>query len=252
MRPFALTYPQLVLQAEAHGIEAAGLGRIRQTYEFAEAMADGLYRPQGQPFINHLVRAASITLAEGEALPATLAAMAHSAYELHRFAGTRRRPADGQRRAEVAAKVGDDVEALIWAYHTTPWRFADLADYAGQVPGYDDLRRRVLVMRVANELEDLLDLAPRFSGAVRPSVEVLAGLARALGHDVLAQEVEEAGAACAAAALPTGVVRDRHLTYELPSRHLWESSRRDVVVRPVRSRLGLARRALRSALARRG
>jgi hypothetical protein len=251
MRQYALTYPQLVGQAGARGVAAEGLARIRQVYEFAEGMADGLYRPQGQPFLNHLVRTASIMLAEEQPLPATLAAMVHSSYELHRFAASRRLRASYRRRAEVAAAVGDDVEVLVWAYHTTPWQWDELEDYVREVSEYDGVTRQVRLMRTANDFEDLLDGAPLLSVAPMPPANLLAALARELGQDRLALEIAEAAAACQAAAVPNGVVRDRDLTYELPRHHAWERRRRDSAFQWLRAHLGLVRRALRSALGRR-
>ena len=179
-----------------------------RVYDFAETITDGLYRPQGQPFVTHLVRTASITLAEQQPTPAVLAAMAHSSYELHRFAGSRRGPVSRRRRAEVATAVGDDVEAMIWAYHATRWRIAELDDHVRAADTYDERTRQVLVMRMANELEDLLDLAPLLSRAERPPVGAVAAVARKLGHDQLAAEIEEAESASATTALPEGLARD--------------------------------------------
>jgi hypothetical protein len=69
MRSFALTYPQLMNQAIAAALDTEAVVRLRATYELAERFADGVYRPQGEPFLCHLVRTASIVLAEGQPLP---------------------------------------------------------------------------------------------------------------------------------------------------------------------------------------
>ena len=180
MRHFALTYPQLVGDLVDAGVDDAGIERAARVYEFAERMADGLYRPQGQPFLCHLVRVASITLAQQPPFPVALAAMVHASYELHQFRDSRRRPPDRRRRAQVAAAVGADVEELVHGYHDVPW--ASRASYHLTRP--DDPRgseRFVVMMRLANDLEDLLDAAPRCCTAPLVDVAARAAIARRIG-----------------------------------------------------------------------
>ena len=225
MRHFALTYPQLVGDLVDAGVDDAGIERAARVYEFAERMADGLYRPQGQPFLCHLVRVASITFAQQPPFPVALAAMVHSSYELHQFRDSRRRPPDRRRRAQVAAAVGADVEELVHGYHDVPW--ASRASYHLTRP--DDPRgseRFVVMMRLANDLEDLLDAAPRCCTALMVDVAARAAIARRIGCDQLAADLEEAAAACLAAApIPAAAVRPADLTYERAPHDRWAAHR---------------------------
>jgi len=55
VRTFALTYPQLMNQALAQGIDEEAIGRLHSAYEVAERWFDGFYRgPRSRrPFISH-------------------------------------------------------------------------------------------------------------------------------------------------------------------------------------------------------
>jgi len=75
IRPFALTYPQLMQQAQAQGLPAAELARLHRAYDALERLSDGFHRAQGMPFICHLVRTASIVLAERQPVEVVIAAM---------------------------------------------------------------------------------------------------------------------------------------------------------------------------------
>src|SRR5262249_45274785 len=69
VRDFALTYPQLARQAITAGLDDQALRDMRDVFEVAQRHYDGLYRASGQPFLCHMVRTASILLAEGKPLP---------------------------------------------------------------------------------------------------------------------------------------------------------------------------------------
>ena len=165
VRPFALTYPQLVNQAVAHGWDDATVGRLRCAYMFAERMTDGLYRGQGVPLICHLVRTASIVLAEGGQPDAVMAAMLHAAPMLHLFGGSRRRKTRERDWDTLCDAAGESVTRLVQAYEAFPWGCASaLENHLQQLDRYDAETRTVLLMRMANELEDFIDGGMRYRG----------------------------------------------------------------------------------------
>lgn len=82
MCSFALSYPQIMYQAIAAGSDTDTLIGLRSAHNVAMLLADGVYRAHGQPFLCHLVRTASIVLAEGEPLAVVQTAMIHAAYSL--------------------------------------------------------------------------------------------------------------------------------------------------------------------------
>jgi hypothetical protein len=223
LRSFALTYPQLIGQGRAQGYPPEDLARIRDGYDFAERMADGVYRPHGQPLITHLVRTGGIALAEQLPTAAVVASMNHAAYEMHKFDDSRRRPESRAHRDELVLALGADAEALVWAYHETPW-YGQAGEYAEGAAALDERTRLVLVLRLANALEDHLDDALLYTMPRGKPLEVdedAIALARALGRDVLADEIESVRASIIGRPHDE-LARPYGKTYELPSRHLWE------------------------------
>ncbi len=231
MRNFALTYPQLMSQALACGLERSELLRLQRAHELAEAMGDGLYRAQGVPFLNHLVRTASIALADGHRPDVVLAALLHSACMLHRFSDSRRRAPGPRIRRRLRRVAGDEVEAILAAYVALPWRNAgDRAAHLAGLAGYDERRRQVVALRLANDLEDFLDGGMQYGGPQHDSAKVAehgqqcVALAEALGLGPLAADLREVfaqqrDATPAQAALQTG----HRIAYERKRRHLWEA-----------------------------
>ena len=165
MRSFALTYPQLMNQAIAVALDTEALVRLRATYELGERLADGVYRPQGEPFLCHLVRTASIVLAEGQPLPVVQAALLHAAYSLRRRVGDAN--SRGSRRAWLQKAAGPEVEQLVFAYDQLPWNAsAQLKRHVEGFARYDQTTRRVVLLRLANELEDHLDRSAAYASTV--------------------------------------------------------------------------------------
>lgn len=225
IRPFALTYPQLMSQAFAQGWDEASLTRLRSGCEFAERAFTGLYRGQGVPFICHLVRSASIVLAERQPVPLVLATLLHAVYMLNTFDQRRfRQPAEAHHQY-LRDAVGADVERLIQSYDRLPWYAASaLESHLRQLEGYSQSMRQVLLMRLANELEDYLDLAMVYRGTypfrdrITSLGDLMVELAVRMGSEELASELREAFDAHLKSRLPVVVQRQRRNAYLIPSR----------------------------------
>jgi hypothetical protein len=85
---YALTYPQLMNQALSCDLSESDLLQLRSAHEFAQLFADGIYRAQDAPLLSHLVRTASILLAERQPVSVVLAGLLHAAYTLQYFDGS--------------------------------------------------------------------------------------------------------------------------------------------------------------------
>ena len=220
MRAYALTYPQLMNQAQAMGCSASDLAQLRCAYELAEASVDGYYRAQGMPFICHLVRTASIVLSEGQPVEAAAAALLHAAYMLHGFGGHGTPTAHQRRR--LADRIGGPAEALIRHYDELPWYTEEaLRAHLASAGRYPMRTRQVLVMRLANELEDYLDRAMAYRGGYpyEARIESLGStkvaLAAALGCPQLAEELAVAFREHLERPLPAEVRRSQCHAYRL-------------------------------------
>jgi (p)ppGpp synthase/HD superfamily hydrolase len=251
MRSFALTYPQLMNQARAgaqsgNAISVAGgsasvdaersdavvydddaLTELRRVYELAERMCDGVYRPNGAPFLCHVTRTASIAMAEERPRRVVHACLLHAIYGL-RYAGGRHRWFSWRgRRRDLREIVGKEVEGLVHAYDQLPWNSTDaLREHLAKLDDYDETTRDAVFMRLANELEDHLDNGTGYEKAARASERAgrrdeCARLARRLGADELAEELEEALDA-SREELPSAVVLNRELGYSVATKRLPE------------------------------
>ena len=241
MGTFALTYPQLMNQAIAAGADAAALARLRAAYELAEQVADGIYRPQGEPLLCHLVRTASIVLAEGQAPPVVHAALLHALYSVRRHVGSG--GAHSSRRTWLRRVVGSEVEQLVFAYDQLPWNSpATLERHVAEFGGYDQTTRRVVLMRLANELEDHLDRSAAYASAelARRRQECRDGclaLARAAGSPALVSALERAYGGQLHPPLPAAVIVGRERGYTRLGKRWPELSRLRGMVRSLMRRL---------------
>lgn len=178
-------------QLRAAGWETAHLVEMRDCYEFATTLFAGHCRASGKPFLAHLVGTASILAALGVE-PATVAAgLLHAAYDQGDFGITRWR----NRRARVRVAIGGAAETLVWIYHERGWN--DLAVVRAR-DGLDTLTkidRTIVLMRLANELDDNLDLEMRYCHSAkdqhRKHRDAIIAIARALHQPALAHALEE-------------------------------------------------------------
>ena len=229
MKSYAITFPQLIVQAQDKEFSDNDIAQLRIVYDLAERMADGLYRSQGCPFINHLVRTSSIVLAHGGGLQPSLAGMLHSAYMLDCFHNSRRRAFRPGDRAQLSAAVGAEVEEIVWEYYRLEWGRRELiAGHIEKLSSYSPALRSVLLIRLANELEDYLDLAvqyrPKYSYRNRIDAfgSLCIDLAERLGMPGLGQALREAYDLTLSQRIPEVAVRDYINAYELPRRHYHE------------------------------
>lgn len=184
-------------------------------------LADGVYRAHGQPFLCHLVRTASIVLAEGQSLALVQAAMTHAAYSLG--AGLRLR----QRRQWLRERLGADVETLVFAYDQLPWNSPErISEHVNALASYDPIRLGAVVIRLANELEDHLDRSMTYSMEAqvrqraswqKPCLE----LARMVSSPTLTAELVEAFDGQLNPPIPDSVVIRREHGYSLRSSARW-------------------------------
>lgn len=220
-RPYSLTYPQIMNQALAQNLSVEALARLRKGYEVAEELFDGFYRGQGMPFVCHLIRTASIVLAEQQPIHVVLAALLHAAYMRECFQASGGRHRERRHRLYMQQAIGADVEALIWTYDRLPWySLDDLEKHVTLANSCDGLTRQVLTIRLANQLEDYLDLAMVYRGTapyrerIRERGELTIALAQALGLVVLAAELKEAYHTHLANRVPATAMRRHASAYE--------------------------------------
>jgi hypothetical protein len=204
------TIGALLRRLHEAGFDSGDLERARAAHDLAIELFAGSYRGNGRPFVCHLVGTASAAAQAGARFPAVLAGMLHAAFDQGIFPNGRSRLSP-QHRRYVESRVGEEVTDLVAAYHEFEWGRAAIARLAGSPPT-DAPARELLLLRLCNEVDDMVDAGVAIAGkhdpgALRWRVEKCAGLARGLAQERLAQTLEALGeenlAADWASALPT-------------------------------------------------
>lgn len=233
MADVAQTNLQLYNQLVARSWTIDDLARVRAGYELAARLFSGRYRCSGKPFVDHLVGTASVVADVGGRVELVLAALLHAAYEQGDF-GRGRRARGAARRITVRRAVGDEAEALVSAYGRSTWTTQTLSELCADADALDAVERDVTVLRLANEVDEHVDLGARYCdrGGVpmygEPAVRDMATLAQRLGMPDLAARFH------AIADIERGV------TVALPLR---SSARGSQVLVPASSRRTFARSA---------
>jgi hypothetical protein len=172
VKSYAQTNIQLFNQLQAAGYAHADLVRVRDAYGLAMVLFTGCFRRSGNTFIAHLVGTASI-LAELRCSSTTVAAgLLHSAYSHGEF-GDGSRGISESKRNQLRHVVGTDAEILVAQYTTSPWNQQVILALSGSLPLPASVAHQLLLIRLANELEDHLDLVALYSGSVEDRRQVI-------------------------------------------------------------------------------
>lgn len=180
MLPVAQTNLQLYAQLEPDQRPA-----VAAAYELATQLFTSQFRASGKTFLSHLVGTASILAGQHRPLEEITAGLLHAAYDCGDFGATAK-----NRREEVRSVLGELAESYLFAYSTLPWE-------PDRYPASNSpLERAAMVIRVANELEDVLDhsldwVAPQRAAKMVSRLEPSARLADRLGLPAIAQALRE-------------------------------------------------------------
>jgi (p)ppGpp synthase/HD superfamily hydrolase len=194
---------QLYAQLRAAAWPVADLRRVRDAHALAKLLFSARYRGSGKPFLAHLVGTAGILAAHGADVGTVCAGLVHAAYLQGDFGLRGRRGAAARRR--VARAIGAEAEEIVWRYTTSSW----------EAPGADP---RVLLVRLANELEETLDLnllyeGPRKRDVARRTLSAAIAAAERAGHARLAAELREGADLLATARVPAELVEPADWSY---------------------------------------
>ena len=153
----AQTIIQLLTQLRCDGYSKDELYRISRGYEQVMRLFTGLYRPSGKTFIAHSVGTASILSFVHVPEKVVTAGLVHAAYT-HGDFGSWAKGISDAKREQVRRSVGDEVEEYIARYTALQWNARTIPVLYEQLHSLEPIDRTVLLIRIANELDDLLDL----------------------------------------------------------------------------------------------
>jgi (p)ppGpp synthase/HD superfamily hydrolase len=220
---YAQTNIQLFDQLRGEGYSNAELNLIRQAYALAVKLFTGLYRPCGKTFIAHVIGTASILSEQGVSANLIAAALVHAAYE-HGDFGTAKKGISIAKREHVRRVVGKVVEEHVARYAALRWSPDSIPAIYDGLDELAPIDREILLMRLANELDDLRDLGILYSvKAERKRIHygqfgpVMIKMAERLGFPLLAAELTQALTEAASAEVFSGLrSRNRRTTRFAP------------------------------------
>jgi (p)ppGpp synthase/HD superfamily hydrolase len=198
------------------------LALVKSAYDLAARLFTAEFRGSGKPLLAHLIGTASVLCALEVPAPLLAAAVLHAAYIFGEF-GDGRRGCDPAKRATVRAAVGSDIERIVMRYHDLRWNNGTVAAIAAGVSRMDAEAKSVLLIRLANELEDHLDLGVLYCGNaedrrrdIQSSLYLCIEMSRALGQAGLAGEFQQAFEDVLTRDVPEVLRSSREYTYALP------------------------------------
>lgn len=194
---FAQSYPQLMNQALKLELTTSELTQLKQAFEFTQQMADGIYRAQGTPLLNHLIRTASIVLAQTTNINVVITALLHASYVIEKFDNSLRTQCITKRKQDITIAFGSEIAKLLFQYQSMHWyQQADIEHYITDINNLSESTRHLLLIRLANELEDHLDYAMLYTPNERINKrsnlygESCVILAKLLGFKIIANPLE--------------------------------------------------------------
>jgi (p)ppGpp synthase/HD superfamily hydrolase len=206
MHQYAQTNIQLLNQLRQLDYPDAALVGVHRAYGLVIQLFSGRFRASGKTFIAHLVGTASILAHLRVSADLVTAGLLHAAYSHGDFgkSGDRLSPV---KRQQVKQAVGS-AEPLIARYTLLTWGTEVINTLPDRLDQLSSIDRDVVLMRLANELEERLDLGLRYCGDTKyqsyasRDCQRLVECAQKLGYPTLAIELEQAFEATVQADLP--------------------------------------------------
>ena len=213
MHSYAQTNIQLFNQLQRLGYPPSDLETAVSAYGLAMTLMTGRFRPSGKTFLAHLVGTASILASLRAAFPVVAAGLLHAAYSAGDFGDGVAGVSDA-RRARVRSVAGERAEEYVFRYQALSGSDSSIRSVSSGLEDLAPMDRDVVLMRIANELEEFLDLGILYGGERKRLAtseahrcRLLIEMARRLGFPALSAELEQAVADCAAAVLPAELLR---------------------------------------------
>lgn len=210
----AQTHLQLFQQMRSRGYTAAELAIAAKAYLVATKLFANRFRPCGRPFVAHLVGAGAILAWLKAPIHMVVAELLHAAYQEGDFPNSLA-GMTARKRKELSAAIGAEAEALVAAYTLGSRSLTGLLASHARFNGMSPFERDVLLMQLANELDDYRDFAGNLAANAAERIAVIqqcgrqqVEMAEWLGRPELAQALRETYADSIAAVVPTQLVSD--------------------------------------------
>lgn len=214
---YAQTNLQLYNQLRVAKYSEQALLTVQEGYKLILELFSNRYRANGKSFISHLVGTASILVSQQAPLEVIVAGLLHAVYAQGDF-GDRKSGITPSRQAYITQAVSPEIEALIANYTTLPWHAQTLIDLKNRATTLTLQEQRVVLIRLANELEDYLDLGMlycRKDNQIRKGItpELMVEFAQICGYSSLASQLETIYQQTAQTQIPLSLCQAKESSY---------------------------------------
>lgn len=218
---FAQTNLQLFHQLRHKNYSEADLVRIHEAYQLANKIFTGFFRGSGKPFIAHLVGTASILVSVNASIEIVAGGLLHAVYEFGDF-GDGGRGMSSQKRLQMKQQMGEKIENYIAQYTLFKWNQENIINTFHSFDKIDHEIKDILLMRLANELEDHLDGGMVYSGKLEKHLEkfnscnhLMVKMAMMLGYSSLANTLNQVFQETLSLTIPSSLQNNNPYSYIL-------------------------------------
>jgi (p)ppGpp synthase/HD superfamily hydrolase len=219
----AQTHLQLFRQMRASGYSEADLASVASAYRVATGLFANRFRPCGRPFVSHLVGSSAVLVWLQAPIHMVVAELLHAAYQEGDFPNSLPGPMTPAKRTRLRAQIGAQAEELVAAYTVGSRSLTGLLASYARFNEMSRFERDILLMQLANELDDYRDFAGNHAANAQERIDVIKQCGRQqeqmaewLGYPALARALHETYAeAIAAAAVPATLRSDFEYGYPI-------------------------------------
>lgn len=192
---YAQTNLQLYNQLRVEEYSNDELKLIAQAYQLTLNLFTGQFRSSGKTFIAHLVGTASILASFHVSSKIVAAGLLHAVYSQGDFGGLGKQGISQAKRERVRQAVGRDVEEYVARYTALTWDASQIYKIHSHLEKLEAIDKDVLLIRLANELEEYLDLGLLYCGESKHQLyqdhdtQLMVQMADHLGYSALADEI---------------------------------------------------------------
>jgi (p)ppGpp synthase/HD superfamily hydrolase len=209
---YARTNIQLYEQLRADDRSSSDLAVVHVAYRTASQLFAGRFQASGRDYLAHVVGVASILATLRLPIPIVAAGVVHNAYRTGDFGPARSGILDAQRQF-LRRRVGDEVESYVSGFRAHPLNRRAIEVALAEPGRVSAIERMVLLIRLADVLEQLLDLgvlyrgnAEKWRARIRRDGSLMTDVARILGFPGLASELDRAFEETLSSELPPELV----------------------------------------------
>ena len=194
---YAQTSIQLFDQLRRDGYSPNHIDEVFKAHELTMRLFAGSYRRSGKTFIAHLVGTASILSSLHVTPKLITAGLLHATYT-HGDFGNGVKGISSWKREKLKKAAGQEVEELVARYSRLVWTTPVIETIHAALHKMDSIDRDVVLLRLTNELEDLLDFGLFYWSAPKSRLEyierkgyLMVEIAAQLGYPRLSAELAD-------------------------------------------------------------